>query len=219
MDTSANAISLKDLVYKGIVEQICSGNLTPDNIITESQLISTFGVSKSPVREALIQLCAEGIIKNMPRQGYQVIPVSPKTVHDLTDLRMYLELSSLPNAMKNMTAEWLAEVKALNTRRHQEVANRTVWTAWNNNLDFHLRLVALAGNEQVTSAVQQAMNTCSRAYAQVYKSHEEIVAPTRTENQHDIIIRSLEYHDIFTAHEALKRDIQMLEFTLLSSTI
>ena len=49
-------ISLKDSVYKQIVEMITTGELSADAIITESQMIEHFQVSKSPVREALIQL-------------------------------------------------------------------------------------------------------------------------------------------------------------------
>lgn len=219
MNTKTNAISLKDLVYQGIIEQICSGKLTPDAIVTESQLIETYGVSKSPVREALIQLCAEGVLKSMPRYGYQVIQVSQKTIHDLTELRLYLELGSLPKALDNMTEEKLVMFREKNEQRHLDPENRTVWTAWNNNLDFHLRLLDCAGNSQVTAVIQRAMATCRRAYAQAFLTQREAIAPIHSVSQHDIIVSALEQHDLFSAHEALKKDIEQLEISLLNSPI
>ena len=86
-----NGISLKDQVYQKIIEMICNGQLPPDTIFTESQMIELFKVSKSPVREALIQLCHEEVLKSIPRCGYQVVSVSIKSIRDLTVLRLYLD--------------------------------------------------------------------------------------------------------------------------------
>ena len=69
-------LSLKDTVYKQIIEMICDGTLSPDSLITENQMIEHFKVSKSPVREALIQLCHDGILTSIPRCGYQIVRIT-----------------------------------------------------------------------------------------------------------------------------------------------
>lgn len=216
MSPKTQTVSLKELVYQGIIEQICSGNLTPDMVITEGQLIDTYGVSKSPIREALIQLCAEGVLKSMPRYGYQIIEVSQKTVHDLTELRLFLELGCLPRSLERMTGEQLLEFQRQNERRHQSPEPKTVWTAWNNNRDFHLQLVACAGNDQITNVLERALVTLRRAYAQAFINHRESVAPIYAISQHDIIVAALEKKDLPTIHEALKKDILQLEYSLLN---
>ena len=208
-------VSLKDLVYRGIIEQICSGELSPDAVITEKQMIETFGVSKSPVREALIQLCAENVLKSMPRFGYQVIQLTEKDIHDLTELRLYLELSSLTKVIEYITPAELAELRLQNERRQQQKESKTVWTAWNNNRDFHLLLVSCARNAQVTAAVDRAMNTYRRAYALAYTSQQEAVATIHSGNLHDVIVNALAQSDLTTARDALERDIKTLESSCL----
>ena len=103
MDNQSPKLSLKDTVYQQLIELICQGKLLPDTLFTENHMISYFGVSKSPVREALIQLCHENVLKSIPRCGYQVTAISSKNVRDVTELRLYLELSSLPKVMENIT--------------------------------------------------------------------------------------------------------------------
>ena len=57
-------LSLKDTIYQRIVEMISLGELAPGTTFSEQQLIRLFAVSKSPVREALIQLCSENVLRS-----------------------------------------------------------------------------------------------------------------------------------------------------------
>lgn len=208
-------VSLKDLVYRGIIEQICAGALLPGSVITEKQMIETFGVSKSPVREALIQLCAENVLQSMPRYGYQIVPVTAKDVRDLTELRLYLELSSLHKVLENITPAHLEELRAQNERRHQNVEAKTVWTAWNNNWDFHLQLISYAGNTQVTLALSRALTTYRRAYAMAYVSQREQMTAIHSGVLHDMVVNALEDRDLTAARNALEKDIGAVEMDWL----
>ena len=62
--------TLKERVYRGIYEAVTNGEYRPNDILTENQMIEKFGVSKSPVREALVELCKDGVLINIPRMGY-----------------------------------------------------------------------------------------------------------------------------------------------------
>ena len=209
------AVSLKDLVYRGIIEQICTGALPPRSVITEKQMIETFGVSKSPVREALIQLCAENVLESMPRYGYPNIPVTAKDVQDLTELRLYLEVSSLHKVLENITPAQLEELRAQNERRHQNEESKTVWTAWNNNRDFHMQLISYAGNTQVTLALNRALTTYRRAYAMAYVSQREQMTAIHSGVLHDMVVNALEEHDLTAARNALGKDIGAVEMDWL----
>lgn len=210
--------SLKDSVYKQIIEMICNGTLTADTIITENQMIEHFKVSKSPVREALIQLCHENVLKSIPRCGYQVVRITAKSIRDLIELRLYLELSSLPKVASHMSLERLNQLKDLNQKRILDGHTKTIWTAWNNNVRFHSTLISFAENDMVTSTLETALSTCTRAYAQLYNLRSSVIAPAR-ENYHDRIVYALETHDIYTAHEYLKKDILFMEQELLNTSI
>lgn len=216
--TDDKKISLKDSVYKQIIEMICSGALPADAIITENQMIEHFGVSKSPVREALIQLCHENVLNSIPRCGYQVVRISAKGIQELIELRLYLELSSLPKVAEHMTLERLQHLKELNRRRINAGESKTIWTAWNNNVTFHLTLISFADNQMVTSSLETALATCTRAYAQLYNVRSSIIAPAR-ENFHDCIVNALESHNVYTAYEYLKKDILFMKQELLNTSL
>jgi DNA-binding GntR family transcriptional regulator len=210
-----NGISLKDQVYQKIIEMICNGQLPPDTIFTESQMIELFKVSKSPVREALIQLCHEEVLKSIPRCGYQVVSVSIKSIRDLTVLRLYLELSSLPKVIENITDEKIEFLKLQNKQRIELAkTNENIWAMWRNNVNFHISLVDCAGNDQVTKAVERALSTCTRAFAQLYTVQSSLVYPD-TGNFHDLIVDDLERRSLDDTREHLERDIHLMEKTLL----
>ena len=62
--------TLKDHVYDYIAEQILEGNLIPSQRINETAISQELSVSRTPVREALIQLSCEDILENVPRKGF-----------------------------------------------------------------------------------------------------------------------------------------------------
>ena len=63
-------LSLKDYVYEYIAEEISNGNLKPDEKISEKSICDKLNISRTPVREALIQLSSEGLLENVPRKGF-----------------------------------------------------------------------------------------------------------------------------------------------------
>ena len=62
--------SLKAEIYEAVLSDIIQGIYKQNEIITEKQLIAKYGVSKSPIRDALIELCKEGVLISHPRYGY-----------------------------------------------------------------------------------------------------------------------------------------------------
>ncbi|MFR3751426.1 MAG: hypothetical protein ACLTW9_02145 [Enterocloster sp.] len=93
-----------------------------------------------------------------------------------------------------------------------------MWIAWRNNYQFHMTVVRLAGNEQVNNAMEQAMTTYRRAYAQLYTLKKDVIAANKA-SYHDFFVSSLERHDVFSAHEYLKKDILFMEDELLGTGI
>ena len=63
-------LSLKDHVYQYIAEQISKEELVPGEKINENEICRELSISRTPVREALIQLSSEGVLENVPRKGF-----------------------------------------------------------------------------------------------------------------------------------------------------
>ena len=90
-----NKENLKKKVYDHIMEAIIQGEYSPDDILSESMLTEKYNVSKSPVREALVQLCSENVLKSIPRCGYMVVRITRSDIEDILDYRAAFEAGML----------------------------------------------------------------------------------------------------------------------------
>jgi len=84
-------MTLKDHVYEYIADQIRLGDLKPEVKINENQICEKLGISRTPVREALIQLAAEGVLENNARRGFVVRKTDVNTVMELYEIIGILE--------------------------------------------------------------------------------------------------------------------------------
>ncbi|MDR0851474.1 MAG: GntR family transcriptional regulator [Clostridiales Family XIII bacterium] len=103
-------ISLKDYVYDYISEEIGKGNLKKDEKINENSIIGTLGISRTPVREALIQLAAEGIIDSIPRKGFVIRGLTAQEALDIYKILGVLEGQAAHAACGNLTKKDFSEM-------------------------------------------------------------------------------------------------------------
>ncbi len=96
--------TLKDHVYSYITEQVLEGTLLPSQRINETAISQELSVSRTPVREALIQLSCEGILDNVPRKGFVLKAVSQKEASEL-----YVVIGALDGLAAQMTCSALTE--------------------------------------------------------------------------------------------------------------
>ena len=92
--------TLKDKAYDRLKAMILAGELRPGQALTERDLGTHLGVSRTPVREALSRLQQEGLVESRPQRGYFVHAADAKTVEDLYELREMLELYAIKLAVK-----------------------------------------------------------------------------------------------------------------------
>ncbi|MDE6874537.1 MAG: GntR family transcriptional regulator [Lachnospiraceae bacterium] len=92
--------SLRGRVFNRLREDILSGKYERDEELREITIASDFGVSRTPVREALRQLELEGLVRIIPNKGAYVTGISTKDIHDIYHIRSYLE---------GLCARWASE--------------------------------------------------------------------------------------------------------------
>jgi DNA-binding GntR family transcriptional regulator len=101
----APEISKADLVHRQLREEIQLGRLAPGAPLSELSLVARTGASRTPVREALRRLAAEGLVDLVPRQGARVSRVSLQSVRDLFDFRGLLEPAAVRQATGTAAAD------------------------------------------------------------------------------------------------------------------
>lgn len=103
---------IKDVIYQELRERIVFGGFSPGDRLVEADLAAQFGVSKTPVREALLTLEAEGLVVLRPHRGAEVSRLSPQEWSDLIFLRDTLEVGALDAIVAAMTDAHFVQAEA-----------------------------------------------------------------------------------------------------------
>lgn len=96
-------LSLKEKAYELIKQKILNYDFEPGSRIMEDELAKEISMSRTPVREAINQLSAEGFINNIPRKGIYFTTVTKKELKDLLEIRIVLESLAIRKCIENIT--------------------------------------------------------------------------------------------------------------------
>lgn len=132
-------------VTRALRQAIVTMQIAPGEMLSEQDLAQKFGVSRSPVREALIKLSEAGLVRVLPQRGTQVVKISRTAVEDARFIREAVECAVVREAAVNATPVMLAELNASLTRQRR--AQRPASTEEFLSLDeeFHRLLAEAAG--------------------------------------------------------------------------
>ncbi|QRP43365.1 GntR family transcriptional regulator [Amycolatopsis sp. FDAARGOS 1241] len=103
--------SIGDMVYEVLRQALLSGAFAPGEHLRQEALATAIGVSRLPVRAALLRLDAEGLVEFHPRRGAVVKTLTPEQLIEIYELRDLLETHALRKSMKTMTPERIASLR------------------------------------------------------------------------------------------------------------
>ncbi len=130
-------MKVSDQIRVHLEEAISRGELLPGDAIDEVELAERFGVSRTPVREALIQLQAQGWVGNLPRGGPIVAKMNLQQLLSLWELLAELEGVAIRLACERMSDDEIAQLVTLH-EGSREIVEREDLTGWQAlNLQFH----------------------------------------------------------------------------------
>jgi DNA-binding GntR family transcriptional regulator len=142
-------------LYEDVAErlrgQIFARQLEPGAWIDESRLSAEYGISRTPLREALKVLAAEGLVTMKPRRGAYVAEMSRDDVAQIYHLLSLLEADAAGDAARHASAAQLARLVQLHERLEKQVRQRDAFFAANEQ--FHMALLDVAGNRWRTQIV------------------------------------------------------------------
>jgi len=151
LDGELEQLSLVDLAVARISREILSGRTDPGERLVEEQLTRRFGISRAPLREALRLLAQRGLVEHVPRRGVRVATLSERDVRELYDLRDVLERHVVRTTLP-VAPEALAGLRAALAAMRDATGDGDRLTAAEAHRKFHVALVALGDNHQLTAA-------------------------------------------------------------------
>jgi DNA-binding GntR family transcriptional regulator len=158
------AKSLVEHAYREIRNRILENIWTPGYQALEQDIAEMLGMSRTPVREALIRLEKESFVKIVPRHGIRVLPVSPDDMKEIYEVLTALEcLAAERLALRNPAASELQPLLDA-TQRMSDALDRDDLDSWAKaDETFHWMLVALSGNKLLLETVMGYWDRAHRA--------------------------------------------------------
>ncbi|WP_165932949.1 GntR family transcriptional regulator [Rhizobium sp. BK251] len=140
-------LSMHEEVLLRIREMIVQGSWTPGEVIPELEISNALQVSRTPVREALKVLIAEGLLISLPRQGAMIKLITPQEAHDVLEATGEIEAAAGRRAVKRATDAKLRKIDKLHERMVQafDAGERAAY--FTSNLAIHRAIVEAGGNE------------------------------------------------------------------------
>lgn len=200
--------NLSSSVVNTLKEQIVHWHYPPDHRLTEDELCKTFGVSRSPVREALRVLAADGFIKKLPNRSYAVKQYTIEEIEELYEVRLALELYTVERlATKKQTTQLAAELADLKqtwTELLQESSKKPEEFAILDTL-FHDTLAQALGN---TSLLRHLRTINERLRLFRMLDFERRDRAEHTCHQHLEILERIRVKDPQGARAAMQENIE-----------
>ncbi|WP_110946093.1 GntR family transcriptional regulator [Streptomyces avicenniae] len=195
--------SVRAQVLAALRDALATGELEPGGTYSAPTLAERYGVSATPVREAMQQLVSEGVVETVPNRGFRVAGRSPRDAAELAEVRAALEIPALLRLARTLPSERWSELRPLAeaTVSAARVGDRAAYAEADRR--FHRSLLALTGNRHLV-AVAEDLHRKSQAPAAhgARPGPAELVADALI---HSALLDALGAGDLVTA-ERLARD-------------
>ena len=184
--------SLTELVKEHIRTRITNGELMLGEALSENVLAAQLGISKTPVREALLQLKLEGLVDIQPQRGSFVFTMAPEEAAEMCQYRVILESAALRDALSNDEAGLIAALDANVRKMAKAVADDDMPAYRRLDTEYHRHILSRAGNRYLVLAHEQMEMRVQALRAKVTSKHRT-VEDSLTEHQN--IVKLLKAHE------------------------
>lgn len=199
-------VSAPQLAATVLREAIVTGALPGGSSLRQELIASELNTSKVPVREALRELEAQGLVEFMPNRGFVVKSTSYNEMVECFELRAVLEPLAVQHSLQLSTPEHLDRVEAI-INEFESVRDIMLISQW--NLRLHLAFYAPAGMTHLENMITRA-HTIAQRYTHIYMRLSG--APIATQDEHRAILAAYRSKDV-----ALARDLMVKHISIASN--
>ena len=147
-------LQLAKLAYEALRDSILSGHLAPGDIVNEMALAKELGISRTPVREALLELSSQGLVEILPRKGIRIKYFTERDVNDVCEIRELIELAVVEGLARKGTKHSLTHLEAALEQQRRAVKNRDMVEFLKADRLFHIALTDLTDNRRLPKILE-----------------------------------------------------------------
>ena len=203
MNTTRTSERLSERLREAIEEEITTGKLLPGTHLDEVELATRFGVSRTPIREALSQLSGEGLLESRPRRGVVVAQVTPERLIEMFDVMAELEAMCARLAARRMSDDELKAMESAHEECRAAAAAKDTDAYFYANERFHYAIYAASHNvflSEQASSLQRKLRPYRRLQLRVrhrlqhsFDEHQSILDAIKSGDS-ELAMRSVRGH-------------------------
>jgi len=194
------SVAATELIRQAIID----GRLVPGQRLKEEELARELGISRTPVREALLFLQAEGLVESIPNRGATVRAYAPEEIEEMYQLRALLEGYAARQAAGRISRDELRRLRESNERFASLRAADDVVDLIRENLVFHGTILDAAGSERLGSMVRKVIELPLVYKAYYWYSPEQKLI---SDHYHRQLANALEARDAERAELIMKEHV------------
>jgi DNA-binding GntR family transcriptional regulator len=197
--------SLREQVGNALRAAMVSGTLRPGVIYSAPALAATFGVSATPVREAMLDLAKEGLVEAVRNKGFRITEVSERDLDELTELRLLIEVPTTVRLAGRLDKAALARLRSLAKAIEAGLAAGDLIAYLEADREFHLTLLGHAGNRHLVELVGD-LRSRARLYGLTHLADSGVLIDSARE--HATLLDALAKGDAEAAETLMRQHIQ-----------
>lgn len=196
---SSDGIPSSERVYRHLKDMIIESRLAPGARLVELEVATRFGVSRTPVREALRRLLDDHLVLADPMRGLVVRTAEANEVEEVYLVRDVLDGLAARLATRRVTPDDLARLRLIIESMREGVRERRTDVIVNANIAFHDVIYRAAGNQTLTRLGNELRNFVRRFSSEAFASAERVEAVLR---EHEVLLDAIERADPEAAERA-----------------
>lgn len=197
--------SLREVAFRAIWAGIVTGEIHPEQIYSAPTLARQLGVSATPVREAMLDLAAQGLVEPVRNRGFRILPLTDEDLDQIYELRMLIEVPTIGRLAGTLPKREVTRLQKL--AKDSEAAAQTgdLVRFLDADRTFHLGLLEHSGNRRLVEFIGQL-----RAQTRLYGLRElaDAGALVSTAREHRLILDRIESGDTAGAEEQMAKHLQ-----------
>lgn len=237
MQTS-NKLPLNERAYQKINERIITLELRPGSQVDEGSLEKALSIGRTPIREALFRLTADGLVETVPKRGFFVKPITIDDVKSLFEAMMFSERSCAFLSARRVKEKHIEKLHHTHIPLQEAMRNRDFLQITLLNSDFHRIIYKAAENKFLRSSLNHLQNQAQRlaylAYSKemapddlkshfkrVTEDHEAIIALLNKRDGQGLVLKVTEHIQLFYSRivHYMSPPIEGLDIILESNSI
>ncbi|WP_181445509.1 GntR family transcriptional regulator [Flexivirga caeni] len=195
---------LREDITNALRAAIISGGLLPGVLYSAPSLAERFGVSATPVREAMLDLVREGLVVTVRNKGYRVTEIGDEQLDEITELRLLVEPPLVARATPKVPAADFPKLRSMADAIVRGAERGDLIDYTESDRMFHLRLLEYAGNRRATTLISEL-----RAHTRLYGLNAITADGQLVESaaEHHAILDAMEQRDKRLVTRLMKRHI------------